>query len=320
MSHPNESDKPDINSGMLKNTSATHSSQRRILVFLTALIGIGTSLWLASSLPRGLSPQPRTTAQQEDLYPSAKVNRKGSLNGMPMAIREDYLEFPVSYTDKSPWESASSPDYYQKKGYADAISSFSVVLHWPSMEPHKPSNHTGWLTYRTFKPTDWFSIGIAGDLKPEARPPYTPYNRLARNIRNSMKRVIESPYKRIESDGKEVRADLRYELHGLDRNLGLQVARTVGRDAARPGGGNNTFYWRGDLQHIVETSIRCPAGILPNPSSVHTCVHEFEMLELGAYVTVYYTENLLPQWQQIEAHAREFILSLRVDSKNPSIR
>ncbi|WP_428422560.1 hypothetical protein [Methylibium sp.] len=295
-------------------------SKKRLWILLAALIGIGVSLWLVSSLLRERLPQSQSVAQQDDLYPSAKVYRKGSLNGIPIAVRGDYLGHPITYTDKSDWEPASSPDYYQKKTYADDMVGFDVVVHWPSMQPHRPSNHSSWLTYRSFKPTEWISISAIGDLKAYQKAPVPVVNRLARNINNDIKRVVDSPYKRIESDGKEVLTDLRYELHGPDQALGLQVAKTVGRDADRPGGGNFTLYWIGDLNTIVETSIRCPAGILRDLTSVHTCTHQFELPELGSFVAVDYTENLLPQWRQIEARAREFVLSLRVDPKNSSIR
>ncbi len=293
--------------------------RKRLGILLVALILVGAGLWLTLKALRETIPRPQV-AGAADLYQSAKVYRKGSFNGTPIAVRGDYLGHPITYTDKSDWEPASTPDYYDKKTYADAIVGFDVVVHWPSLEPHKPSNHMSWLTYRSFKPTEWIGIAAVATLKPELRPPYMADNGLARVIKGQMDRVVRWPFRRIESDGREVLTDLRYELQGLDSTLGLQVAKTVGRDANRPGGGNATHYWTGDLNHIVETAIQCPAGTLPGPASVHTCIHRFEILELGAYVSVEYTENLLPQWRQIETRARDLILSLRVDPNNSPTR
>lgn len=319
MNDPKSADQPSLE-GSANATRPARTSRRRTWILLAALIGLGGSLWLAASLLRERPPLPQINAQRGDRYPSATVYRKGHLNGTPIAIRGDYLGHPITYTDKSDWEPASSPDYYEKKTYTDAILGFDVVLHWPSMEPHKPSNHDNWLTYRSFRPSEWISIAVVGDLKPEARPPYKTDNGLARVIKGEMEHVVRSPRKRRQSDGQLRQVDLRYELLGYDSALGLNVARTVGRDADKPGVGNDTLFWFGDLAGIVETSIDCPAGILPNPASVHTCTQMFEMLELGAYVSVHYTENLLPQWRQIETRAREFILSLRIDPNNPSTR
>lgn len=299
---------------------STHTLMKRLWILLFALIGVGVSLWLASSQQPERPAQSQTTSQQEDLYPSAKVYRKGNLNGTPIAIRADYLGSPITYADKSDWEPASEPDYYEKKNFADAVVGFDVVVHWPTMESHRPSNHPSWLTYRSSKPTEWISVSVVGDLKPEARPPYKADNGLARAIKGHMDDVARSPQKRIGADGQLTQVELHYELFGLDPITGLRVAKAAGRDADRPGGGNYTFYWEGDLANIVRTSIRCPAGVLPNPGSVHTCEHKFELVERGAYVSVRYTENMLPQWREIEARTRELILSLRVDPKNSSIR
>lgn len=316
------SSKPERASRQLTTSAATGKRVRPTYrwIMLVCLVAVAISLWLLFSLLLGRYQHSKSIGPQVDRYPAAMVYRKGNLNGTPLAIRGDYLEFPVTYLDKDPWTAASSPDYYQKKTYVDGIADFAVLVRWPSMEPHKPSNDPSWKLYGQSRATEWIGIAAVGDLKAEARPPYKTDNGLARSIAGRIEGVVKFPSQRVEHDGRVTTMDLHYVLHGLDPALGLQVAKTAGRDADRPGGGNADLYWRGDLQHVVETSISCSRGTRPNPDLAHTCTHAFEMLELGAYVSVYYTVNLLPQWQQIETRAREFILSLRVDPKTTSIR
>ncbi len=247
------------------------------------------------------------------LLESASKTYKGNMKGIPISVRGDFLEFPVLYDSQSAWAPISKADKMKIRTYADEISNFTVLVQWPSMQPRKPSNSSSWSSYRSGKASEWISLDAIGDLRAEARPPYREDNGLARITKGRFDDVVRFPQKRVEPDGKPTSVQFTYQLLGVDSALGLEVAATVGRDSTRSGITNNTIYWRGDLNRVVQTLIICPAGKPSKPDLVRTCKHQFEMLELGSYISIYYTENLLPQWETIEKSSRHFISSLRIE-------
>jgi hypothetical protein len=245
-----------------------------------------------------------------DVFPRGKELRKGNLGGIPIAVRKEYLQFNITYRDKSDWEPLPAPDYYEKKGYGDSIQGLSLDVDWPTMEPHRPSNDESWRAYRARKLSNWMGVIVNADFNPKARPPFMADNPLARILGDWMERLDKYPSKQLGPDGKFVTLDLRKEYRGLDKNLELHVATTIGKDSDKPDLENNTLYWRGDPKSIVETLIRCNLGKPQGKVIVRRCEHHFEMAQFGAHVELYYTDNLLPHWKTLEIDIQNFIASL----------
>lgn len=253
---------------------------------------------LAPSSPSAGAPQPPAT------------HVKGSFNGVPLAIPVKYIEYPITYKDRSDWESPTDRDRLKIRDFSDAIQSISLLVHWPSMSPRALANGNDLQAYKSRKYSNLVSIFVRAGVGPESRPPHIQKNGNARLFALWRASFERQSSKFVEGEeGPHSRSLARRDV-GLNKELDLQQIATVGRDSDKPSLENYTVYWKGNPDGIVETLIRCSAG--NNITSY--CEQESEIPELGADLTIRYSSNLLKDWKAIESNAKYFVSSFQVIS------
>lgn len=230
-----------------------------------------------------------------------------------IAIRMDYLYFPVHYSDRDAWKPIGDPNYLENKTYDDPISDLTLYVQWPEFQPRAPSNDQSFLASRaSFEPSDWIFISVVNDYSPP-NPPIVPDNGLARVLRHMLNTLGKSKIRLPGEQESRLYPEIRYKLYGEDPILDLQKALPIGHGTEEAWTGNEALYWRGDSALFVDTLIICGNGALRNKKSDHRCKHKFVLPEMRANVAVTYSINWLPQWKLIEDRAREYLLSLRVN-------
>lgn len=251
--------------------------------------------------------------------------RVGNMEGVPLAIPSNLLEFAVEYMDKSAWESKGK-GYYESKTSADPIRNFALYVRWPDLVGRTAETEQSYMaSHRTTGPKDWIGISVDNDYAHNPRPPQSSDNGPARVLRGWIEKLSEewmtrhpTSIAKLGSEEKQLVQDARYEFRERDPVTGLQSTIPVGADAQWHFSNNTALYWQGDMHKEVSILIECPNGEIlrsdadkNNPKVVFTCKHIYILPELGAYVTLYYTANWLPQWQELQSKTRDFVLSLR---------
>ena len=255
-------------------------------------------------------------------YSGSSALRKGSLNGIPYSIPSNYLEYPVEYLDTSIWSSHKPKVDYENRTYTDAIQDFAIRVHWPDFKPRTMENNRSYLKERYAPvPTAWFTISVDHGYVDAPRPPKTPDNGMARVLRGKLEELSgewqsKYPLKVRDPDtGKNVvLKGVHYEMRGLDRGTRLQSAVPVGPGTEAFATSNDSLYWLGDKNGVVETLITCEHGkinIVGVPNAIGSCQHRFDIPEIKAEVTLYYSINWLPHWKEFQDRSRLLILSLR---------
>ena len=241
--------------------------------------------------------------------------RVGNMNGVPVKIPVKSMWRWVEYADKSIWEGRKPGDkQLSERTFDDAIDAFNLYLKWPELRPQRYRGEADPSEYDASEGHPWLLIGINGRFARTPRPPETPQNGLARVLNGKVVRLARNThtvYNPVLKKAERVKG-MVYEFRGGDSVTGLQHAVPVGPGTERLSGSNRILYWRGDRDASVDVLISCATGVSPNPRIFHRCTHEYQLPEMGAYVSVYYTRNWLPQWREIQARTREQILGFRV--------
>lgn len=244
--------------------------------------------------------------------------RVGSMEGVPLAIPSNLLEFAVEYMDKSAWE-PKGKGYYENKTSADPIGAFALYLRWPDLAGRTAETEQSFMASRNANGnSDWIAVSVYNDYARAAKLPPDQRTGVEWLVKSYMERLSEQIANhsitdtRLGSGEKLTIRDVHYELRERDPVTGLQAAIPVGADAHWYFLENRALYWQGDINKKIDFVIACPQGTsLNNPSAVFKCEHRYILPELGAYVTLYYTPNWLPHWQELQSKTREFVLSLR---------
>lgn len=233
-------------------------------------------------------------------------SRFGNINGTPFSIPSNYLFFPVEYLDKSIWEPSKDKNYYKNKTTKDAISNFSIHVHWPSLKPRSRENEKSYLESRRNKVEhQWLVVNV------QAINLNAPYYTTQRKD-NSLSRVLRS---HIEEKGTRTLPDgVKYVFKGKPAIDGLSYAVPEGTAAEVAELWNKKLYWIGDIKSIVTTSIHCPNGKFPNPKLVGKCIQYFEMPEIKAIISVRYRPNMRPNFEDIQLKVTNLILSFKSNS------
>ncbi len=288
-----------------------------LLVTIILLLVVSILLWRLSD--RFPIPEQPTLSVSGSLYPSDTIIRKGNMNGVPIAIPSNYLFFPIEYLDNSIWDPNKGKGYYNEKTYNDGIQNFSVYLQWPSFSPRSRDNEASYLASRNeYGPHNWLILSVRDDYIRSPRPPETQDNGRARILRGIIERLSTDKMRVGNEQEFRYHPEIYYELRGKDAETELQWAVPVGPGTEISRIWNRALYWEGDLKGVVSTMIICGNGALPNPMQIQSCNQEYDLPELQAHVKVRYTRNWLPQWREIQTRTKEFVLSLRADSKTLS--
>ena len=297
---------------------------RVLLMLLLLAIFVFTLPPLLGLVGRSVAPQEAVSIfppVSPDLY-SPKLH-VGNMEGVPLAIPSNLLEFAVEYMDKSAWE-PKGKGYYESKTFADPIRNFALYLRWPDLAGRTPETEQSFMQSHTgFGPKDWIGVAVINDYAHNPRPPQTPQNGPARELEGSLSKLSEEwrtqhPIKIWQrSSGEDILVkDARYELIEHESVTGLHAAIPAGADTKWWFIENDALYWEGDRTKEVSVLIRCPHGVaINNPPAVFKCSHKYILPELGAYVTLRYTRNLLPQWRAMQEKTRHFVLSLRTQPR-----
>ncbi len=245
--------------------------------------------------------------------------RRGQINGVPISVPLEYMTYyPVEYKDKSIWEGPKSGDKKpEERTYDDAIGAFAIYAHWPDMQPRNPDNWLSFLKRDDGGEHPWMSIGVVDDYARHPRPPESPDNGLARELRVVIEILAKYPRYIIDptDPGQERRikaGELRYETRGKDLTTDLLWAEPVGPGTARFDTWNKALYWQGDINGTVTDLIECDNGKLPNPKHFQKCHHKYLLPEWGAYVLFSYPRSWLPQWRELKAGVRQLLLTFQV--------
>jgi hypothetical protein len=246
--------------------------------------------------------------------------RLGNMEGVPLAIPSNLLEFAVEYMDKSAWE-PKGKGYYESKTAADPIRNFALYLHWPDLAGRSAANEESfWASKKTAGATDWIAISVTNEHPGSSKRPNAQKRGLEWVVKQHMNYLSEEWMTKhpttvldLVTEEKHVIRDAHYELRERDPVTGLQSAIPVGRDTERYFSSNTALYWKGDMNKKLDFVIACPRGKLrnSNPNAVLKCEHRYLLPELGADVTLYYTPNWLPHWQELQSKTRDFVLALR---------
>jgi hypothetical protein len=117
--------------------------------------------------------------------------RVGSMEGVPLAIPSNLLEFAVEYMDKSAWE-AKGKGYYESKTSADPIRNFALYVRWPDLAGRTAETEQSYMESRKANgPTDWIGISVNNDYARNPRPPQTPENGPARVLKGMIANLSE---------------------------------------------------------------------------------------------------------------------------------
>lgn len=231
----------------------------------------------------------------------------GSMNGVRLKIMDDYQACCMEYSGESVWNPTKKPPV---RNYDSDIDSVALALKWPSME-HKYEHNN----YQEFIRRDdvdgskfWLDIEVQSDFE---------------NLSTQQKTELEE-YRRTHPMTKESllgfknqnreKSDTKYIYRGIDPISGLKMISLSGPAADDPRGDNYSIYWLESAEGKTATRIECKNGkYVSKLEPTKKCVQYFLLPELHAQVKVYYHENLLDQWSDIERKSRDFVLGLRAN-------
>ena len=254
-----------------------------------------------------------------------KVMLKGNMNGIPLAIPRQYIEFPVEYNDKSIWEARKPGDKKpEQRTFEDAIGAFSLLVRWPEMKSRweNADMKNKYFDEHVGKEGEhpWLSIGVtAWPIRSKGKE----YG-YASQLNARLKQLSERPQARhLPPPGKESSwcglsgtnelVSVHYQLRGLDPASGLQWAEPVGPGTKCFHTWNDALYWEG-MNGFITDLLVCQNGAFMRPVLHHECTHYYEVPEWGAEVTVTYPRRWLPQWREIKARTLSLVLSMQVPS------
>jgi len=276
----------------------------RILLFLGIALAL---LWTIGSDIKG---------NYKNTSPPIRV---GNMNGVPLEIPVNYMWRGVEYADKSIWEGKKPGDKEpSERTFDDVISAFNLYVKWPDLTPERFDGEGDTSYYNNTEGHPWFLIGIDARYANTPRPPKTSRNGLARVLNWRIKWLERSDHKVYNPrlNLPETVSGMHYEISGKDTVTGLEYAVPTGPSTEKISSANRTLYWQGDRNRSVDVFISCANGFTQNTRIFYRCNHEYIIPEIGAYITVYYTRNWLPQWREIQAATRNLILSFRDHDSN----
>jgi len=237
------------------------------------------------SLTGCLAETPITGAQQAN--DSVAV---GNLKGIRVAIPQRYRFFSVLYEGEDTWR----PETKRKAPatFDTPISSFSILVRLPNMEPLSPTNEQSWRDFQMNNGKDDSWIDFQGDAKVVSMP-VPSWGKASVDLTRSVL-VNGSPGWRLR----------RLE----QKRYGLTVEVLDGPDKA------DSNIWIQDLMYDEPnwtTVIRCGAGAL-GAGGHHICRQFFVIPEMNLSVSVQYHANNLVQWAAIQREITELVKSFRV--------
>lgn len=249
--------------------------------------------------------------------------RVGSMEGVPLAIPGNLLEFAIEYMDKSAWE-AKGKGCYESKTSADPIRNFALYVRWPDLVERTAETEQSYMASRGPGMSDWIGISVFNDYARTAKLPLDQRTGVEWLLKLHLSRLSEewiskhpTTVRKLGSGEEYAIRDVRYEFRERDPVTGLQAAIPVGADAHWSFLQNRALYWQGDRDKEVSVLIECLQGTaIKNPTAVFNCRHTYLLPELGAYVKLSYTPNWLPHWQELQSKTRDFVLSLRTQPTN----
>jgi len=223
--------------------------------------------------------------------------RIGSLNGIPMAIPANYLEFPVEYVGETIWDPSTQKGNYT---YNTPISNFSVYVKWPSMRPRNILKRADEMPLEIpNEKNGWISVSIIYE------PMKLDINYVEYGLTRTLKRYLDHPEAIIRTSMPK---DVHYRVKGKDAKLGLEYAVPVGPGVEKYHMWNNKLYWVKN-HGKVDTFISCQNGRFYSEKINRKCWHEYFWKEMRAFVNIEYAATLLPQWKSIETKSRDLIIS-----------
>jgi hypothetical protein len=260
-------------------------------------------------------PWPRDPNQPKAASWHPVFTIKGNMNGVPLDIPSNWLfTYPMEYADKSAWEGPKPTDKrLSQRTHADALNTFTLYLRWPDFASSSPAlEKTPYAGYGKGGDSEWMLITLSRYYKDTPQPPKTPDNGLARVLRGRIEGLSKNSLRLGNEESPRLHPEIAYALKGVDPATSLNWAVPEGPGTEQFEIWNKALFWGGDLNKNVSPLIVCYHGtIQPGPGQKRICRHEYELPELGAYVTVAYTSNWLPLWRDIQARSREQVLSLR---------
>jgi len=212
----------------------------------------------------------------------------GNLKGIRVSIPQKYRFFSVIYEGEDTWR----PETKRKAPatFDTPISSFSILVRLPNMEPLSPANEQSWRDFQRNNGTDDSWIDFEGRLRSIEIPPAEWQERALK-----MQRPLIS-----KSHGWELR-----RLN--EKRYGLTVEVQVGPDKKK----NDVRIE--DLLYDQEgrnTLIECGTGGT-KPAGAHFCHQFFLIPEMNLFMDVRYRASKLPEWSTIQANVTSLVNSFR---------
>lgn len=222
------------------------------------------------------------------------ISHKGNVNGINVEIPSNWMYY-------------YSVEYIDKREQDGAIHALSLYMRWPDLAPSTPHNEIRrYAGIRSGGESQWMVILIKDDYKKHKRPPEVTNNGLARKLNI----IVDSVERNAKQDG-----DVQYQFKGINKETGLQYAVPVGTGTEQFHGWNMALYWAGNPDKEVTTLIQCYNGKIIIPDYSSRCEQTYIVPEFNAYVTVYYTRNLLSDWDEIQKSTHKKILSFIVKTE-----
>ncbi len=244
---------------------------------------------------------------------------KGNINGIPVAVPNNYLRHAFEYNDKSVWEAHKPGDKpLSERSFNDGVGAFAVQVRWPDMSPRSIGS--------SLDSNNWITIDINDAYATDPKPPQVQGNGLARMLRGDIKKLSESlqrrrlpPVDTKELFGKTELVSASYELRGVDDATGLQWAEPVSPGTIYYEGWNKVLYWKGNVNSVVTDFIKCTSGELRNSNDKHKCYHRTIFPEWNSYMNIQYPREMLIKWKEIKARSQELFIRFQVDIQDESV-
>lgn len=303
--------------GVLRLSRLSHQTVVRLALLLVSVglfaLGIRASFTALADEPR---PPGKAVPEQhyfagQAVSPGGQGATPGRINGIKVAIPQQYQHFSPEYLGESPWIPHGPRP---KRTFDSPMRSFSVYVQLPDMKPRSPETEASFL--ESFKKVDnpWISAGVDVALVGENPPPPE------EGIRRLAVHVLRA-YDPMRKNCRFVRQpELRYGLAEYvtqcpDLEALLREEERVGRSRE----GASWFYERiyieaDSKEHPV--FIRC--GFLPpeNKEGLGSCQHYFPVPELKVIGHVTYHTEFLRQWRDTQIKLQKLFVSFRAESSD----
>ncbi|MBN1006599.1 hypothetical protein [Amphritea pacifica] len=235
----------------------------------------------------------------------------GSINGVPIKVPNNYIYYPFQYSDSSYWSKNKSTGRVERT-YSDSVNAFSLYVAWEDLKPYRNNfgeielNPTDMSIKKKLMMISLDSIYMKGKIIDE-------------NGRNGISRILNLIINRLNDNyveagpwGDRRKVSVKYIYRGIDKKTGLNYSEPDGPYVELFHTWNQSLFWSGNKDGVVDDLIVCWNGKLINPSSFKVCQHTFSFPEMKAYVTLEYPRSILYKWNELKEKSKKLIYRYKI--------